>query len=198
MSDKKNEVKKNRKAPKITPKRVESAAMFENTTQDIVFAFAEKMKQRYREEDSMVENERLANEVKLTRRPTTRTKGGVSLQFSDADLEEFRKRLIMLRQEELERLTTLRTVALEQTDERGREDEDSSDSFMRLQNLKQVDSQSRIVQQIDDALARIKEGNYGICEVCGQLIRKPRLLNLPFVRTCIECQTAMENKKEKN
>ena len=44
----------------------------------------------------------------------------------------------------------------------------------------------------DEALARIQEGTYGICEICGQLIRKPRLLNLPFVHTCMECQSAME------
>ena len=64
---------------------------------------------------------------------------------------------------------------------------------MRLQDLKQVDARNKMVQMIDDALNRIAEGTYGICEVCGQLIRKPRLLNLPFVHTCMECQTAMEN-----
>jgi DnaK suppressor protein len=70
---------------------------------------------------------------------------------------------------------------------------DGSDAFMRLQNLSQVDSHNRIVQKIDEALRRIADGTYGICEVCGQLIRKPRLVNLPFVHTCMECQTAMES-----
>ena len=37
------------------------------------------------------------------------------------------------------------------------------------------------------------DGTYGICDMCGQLIRKPRLMNLPFVRTCMECQSEMEN-----
>ena len=87
----------------------------------------------------------------------------------------------------------MRTNALEQTDDRGSEDEDGSDAFMRLQNLSQVDSQNKVIQKIDEALHRIAEGTYGICEVCGQLIRKPRLMNLPFVHTCMECQSEMEN-----
>ena len=130
--------------------------------------------------------------IKLSRRPTTRTKGKNTQQFPAADLAEFRKRLILLRQEALGQSATLRTNALEQTDDRSGEDEDGSDAFMRLQNLSQVDSQNKVIQQIDEALARIQEGTYGICEICGQLIRKPRLLNLPFVHTCMECQSVME------
>ena len=131
--------------------------------------------------------------IKLSRRPTTRTKGKNTQQFPAADLAEFRKRLILLRQEALGQSATLRTNALEQTDDRSGEDEDGSDAFMRLQNLSQVDSQNKIIQKIDEALHRIAEGTYGICDVCGQLIRKPRLMNLPFVHTCMECQSEMEN-----
>lgn len=180
-----------KKAPKVPLKKPEEAQMFENHSQEMAFAFAEAMKKRQREAD--LQNEQASLDIKLSRRPTTRTKGKTTQQFPEADLEKFRLRLIMLRQEALGQSTTLRTVALEQTDDRGSEDEDGSDAFMRLQNLRQVDSQSRMIQQIDEALARIKDGTYGICEVCGQLIRKPRLMNLPFVHTCMECQTAMEN-----
>ena len=42
------------------------------------------------------------------------------------------------------------------------------------------------------SLHRIDDGTYGVCTVCGQLIRKPRLLNQPFVLTCMECQSEME------
>jgi len=181
-----------KKAPKVVSRKQDSAELFENHSQELAFAFAESMKRRHREDDDRAESERNATDVKLSRRPTTRAKGKATMQFSESDLEEFRRRLIYLRQEALGQSATLRTVALEQTDDRGSEDEDGSDAFMRLQNLKQVDSQSKIVQQIDEALAHISDGTYGICEVCGQLIRKPRLMNLPFVHTCMECQTAME------
>ena len=180
-----------KKTPKTPLKKPETPTAFENHSQDLAFSFAERMKQRAREADKRAQES--TPEVKLTRRPTTRTKGAQTLQFPAEDLEEFRKRLIMLRQEALGQSANLKTSALEQTDERGSEDEDGSDAFMRLQNLNQVDSQNKMIQMIDEALGRISEGKYGICEVCGQLIRKPRLLNLPFVHTCMECQTAMEN-----
>lgn len=180
-----------KKTPKTPLKKPEAPTAFENHSQDMAFSFAERMKQRAREADKLAQES--APEVKLSRRPTTRTKGEQTLQFPAEDLEEFRKRLIMLRQEALGQSVNLKTSALEQTDDRGGEDEDGSDAFMRLQNLNQVDSQNKTIQMIDEALGRIAEGKYGICEVCGQLIRKPRLLNLPFVHTCMECQTAMEN-----
>ena len=180
-----------KKTPKTPLKKPEAPTAFENHSQDMAFSFAERMKRRAREADKLAQES--APEVKLSRRPTTRTKGEQTLQFPAEDLEEFRKRLIMLRQEALGQSANLRTSALEQTDDRGSEDEDGSDAFMRLQNLNQVDSQNKTIQMIDEALGRIAEGKYGICEVCGQLIRKPRLLNLPFVHTCMECQTAMEN-----
>ena len=180
-----------KKTPKTPLKKPEAPTAFENHSQDMAFSFAERMKLRAREADKLAQES--TPEVKLSRRPTARTKGEQTLQFPAEDLEEFRKRLIMLRQEALGQSANLRTSALEQTDDRGGEDEDGSDAFMRLQNLNQVDSQNKTIQMIDEALGRIAEGKYGICEVCGQLIRKPRLLNLPFVHTCMECQTAMEN-----
>lgn len=182
-----------KKPAKPPAKKPEPSVAFENRSQDLAFAFAESMKKRQREDDSRATQSRGGADVKLVRRPTSRVKGQNTLQFSDADLDEFRRRLILLRQEALGQSETLRSIALEQTDDRIREDEDGSDAFMRLQNLSQVDSHNRIVQKIDEALQRIADGTYGICEVCGQLIRKPRLVNLPFVHTCMECQTAMES-----
>ncbi len=180
-----------KKASKPPLKKPEEPTMFENQSQDFAFAFAEQMKRRDRADEERKRSE--ATTIRLSRRPTTRTKGKNTQQFPAADLAEFRKRLILLRQEALGQSATLRTIALEQTDERGSEDEDGSDVFMRLQNLSQVDSQNKVIQKIDEALHRIADGTYGICEMCGQLIRKPRLMNLPFVHTCMECQSEMEN-----
>ena len=172
-------------------KKPEEPTAFENQSRDFAFSFAEMMKKQHRESEEQKKAETTV--IKLSRRPTTRTKGKDTQQFPAADLAEFRKRLILLRQEALGQSATLRTNALEQTDDRGGEDEDGSDAFMRLQNRSQVDSPNKIIQMIDEALHRISDGTYGICDMCGQLIRKPRLMNLPFVRTCMECQSEMEN-----
>ena len=184
-----------KKVPRPPLRKAEVAVVFENQSQDVAFTFAEMMKKRQRELDASRQEASDANAVKLSRRPTSRTRGDTSQQFPASDLADFRKRLILLRQEAMGQSATLRTNALEHTDDRGSEDDDGSDAFMRLQNLSQVDSHNKVIQQIDEALARIQDGTYGICEMCGQLIRKPRLLNLPFVHTCMECQSAMEENR---
>jgi DnaK suppressor protein len=45
---------------------------------------------------------------------------------------------------------------------------------------------------IDDALARIADGSYGVCESCGLEIGEERLEALPFTRLCRDCQQDME------
>lgn len=45
----------------------------------------------------------------------------------------------------------------------------------------------RTVADIDDALARIEDGSYGICESCGRPIPVARLEALPHARTCVHC-----------
>lgn len=43
------------------------------------------------------------------------------------------------------------------------------------------------VHLIDAALARIKNGSYGSCSVCGEKIPDKRLEALPYVTTCVSC-----------
>lgn len=45
---------------------------------------------------------------------------------------------------------------------------------------------------IDDALERISDGSYGVCESCGLEIGEERLEALPFTRLCRDCQQDME------
>ena len=51
---------------------------------------------------------------------------------------------------------------------------------------------SRELTQIDRALARLKQGTYGLCEICQSKIPVGRLNALPYTTVCIECQRDME------
>ncbi len=42
------------------------------------------------------------------------------------------------------------------------------------------------LREIDDALKRIDDGTYGICEVCGKPIGEDRLAAIPWTRLCID------------
>jgi DnaK suppressor protein len=53
-------------------------------------------------------------------------------------------------------------------------------------------SESRELTDIRDALHRIDEGCYGLCENCKRPISTRRLLALPSACLCITCQRALE------
>jgi len=52
--------------------------------------------------------------------------------------------------------------------------------------------ESRELTQIEKALARIKQGTYGLCEFCQSKIPVMRLNALPYSTTCVDCQREME------
>ena len=52
------------------------------------------------------------------------------------------------------------------------------------------------LKQIDDALARIDSGGYGICKHCGGIIRKDRLKALPYATLCVKCKELEEEGHE--
>ncbi|HJT20504.1 MAG TPA: TraR/DksA C4-type zinc finger protein [Nitrospira sp.] len=56
--------------------------------------------------------------------------------------------------------------------------------------LLEARTQQRI--QLDEALRRLDEGTYGICEDCETPISPGRLRALPFARRCVACQEQFE------
>jgi len=72
--------------------------------------------------------------------------------------------------------------------------EDGTDVFDRQFALNLASTENEAVFEIDEALRRLDEGSYGLCEECSCLIGLPRLKALPFVRTCIKCQSEREKK----
>jgi DnaK suppressor protein len=48
------------------------------------------------------------------------------------------------------------------------------------------------LKQIDDALERLDDGAYGVCESCGLEIAEERLEAMPFSRLCRDCQQEQE------
>ena len=52
--------------------------------------------------------------------------------------------------------------------------------------------ESRELAQVEQALERMRTGNYGVCEDCDQPIPALRLQALPYATCCIECQRSAE------
>ncbi len=63
----------------------------------------------------------------------------------------------------------------------------NADEEAELQiHLHQTDG--RLLRAIEEAVARISQGTYGVCEVCKQPISKARLEAVPWARHCRECK----------
>ncbi len=54
----------------------------------------------------------------------------------------------------------------------------------------------RLIDKIDEALLRIEDGSFGICEECGNRIGIKRLEARPVTTLCIDCKTVEENEEK--
>jgi DnaK suppressor protein len=68
----------------------------------------------------------------------------------------------------------------------------ASNSYTKELLFSQSTNDRLILTQIDEALERIEDEEYGICLNCNKEIGAKRLEALPWVRYCIECQDQYE------
>lgn len=54
------------------------------------------------------------------------------------------------------------------------------------------DRERKLIMKMQEALKRIDDGTYGICEDCGGPISEKRLMARPVTTECIECKTRQE------
>jgi DnaK suppressor protein len=59
-------------------------------------------------------------------------------------------------------------------------------------NFRIKERESRLIAKINDALERIEDGTYGICERCGRPISVERLKARPVTTLCIKCKKKQE------
>lgn len=59
-------------------------------------------------------------------------------------------------------------------------------------NFKRLETHRDNLARIDEALRKLSEGTYGICEDCGEEIPKERLEVMPFAILCRDCQEKKE------
>jgi DnaK suppressor protein len=52
----------------------------------------------------------------------------------------------------------------------------------------------KLLRAIDDALARIRQEEFGLCEECGQPISKARLEAVPWTRWCRDCKERQDSR----
>lgn len=63
--------------------------------------------------------------------------------------------------------------------------------------LRIKDRERKLIMKVKEALDRIDNGTFGICESCGKSISEKRLMVRPVTTLCIECKTEMENQERR-
>lgn len=59
------------------------------------------------------------------------------------------------------------------------------------------DRERKLIFKIQEALRRLDEGEYGICEACGEKIAIARLKARPVTTLCIDCKSDQETEERK-
>jgi RNA polymerase-binding transcription factor DksA len=72
-----------------------------------------------------------------------------------------------------------------------------SDTNLMEHTVMMMESEREKIRLLNDAMRRIQNGVFGICEMCGDLISEQRLEILPYATLCIDCKEKMEEKKRK-
>jgi DnaK suppressor protein len=58
------------------------------------------------------------------------------------------------------------------------------------------DRERKLIMKIREAIERIDEGAFGICESCEEEISEARLRARPVTTLCIECKTEQERQEK--
>ncbi len=108
-------------------------------------------------------------------------------------LTSYKKRLLAKRQELTEAYNRDKNYGRE-SDSGGTQDlADKASTSYTKEFLYSLSNSERIVlQEVEDALTRIEEGEFGVCEECGEPIHKKRLDAVPWARYCLACQEAFD------
>lgn len=68
----------------------------------------------------------------------------------------------------------------------------ATETFEREKGLALESSVQGMLKMVEDALHKIRQGTYGICEGCGRPIDANRLRAIPYARLCIRCKEREE------
>jgi RNA polymerase-binding transcription factor DksA len=124
---------------------------------------------------------------------------------SNVDIEKFRKILIELRLRISGELNHLESDTLNKSHRDSSGDlsgysfhqaDVATDNFDLETTLGLASNEQNILNLVDDAIHKLDDGSYGICDICKKKIPVKRLLVMPYAPNCIQCQE-QEEKEQK-
>ncbi len=127
--------------------------------------------------------------------------------FSRKELEEYQAKLLEQLQLLKQNLTNLEDTVMRRSRADSAGDltnipthiaDISNDVIYHDITLGLMRNETQVMKDIEDALQRIEDRTYGICENCCKPIAKKRLDYVPYTRLCITCKSEEEKRQKKN
>jgi len=114
----------------------------------------------------------------------------------DAERTEFFQALLQSRLDELVGEARSTMTNLSEGEESYADPTDRAAAESDLNFLLRIrDRERKLIQKIQEALQRIENGTYGICESCGEEIGDKRLEARPVTTQCIDCKSEAEQRE---
>ncbi|MCF7818421.1 MAG: TraR/DksA family transcriptional regulator [Kiritimatiellales bacterium] len=112
--------------------------------------------------------------------------------FGAKELKEQLNRLLLLRERVSGEISSINRDSLSQNEPDPSLSDQGTDTFDREFALNQLSNEQDVLFEIDEAIRRIENGTYGICEITGNPINVERLEALPYVRYSVAAQSELE------
>lgn len=72
----------------------------------------------------------------------------------------------------------------------------ATDNYDREFSLGLATNDQKLIHRIDEALEKVEEKTFGLCDLCAKKISKVRLKAVPYAELCVPCQEKQEKKKK--
>ncbi len=124
-------------------------------------------------------------------------------RFNKKELLEFKKLVIKIKDKIQEEIGKLSEDTLKKSQKDAAGDisgytyhmaDVATDTYDREFSLGLASNERKLFYELDDALKKIEEGTFGICEGCENLITRTRLRAIPYARLCLKCQEKHEKR----
>lgn len=123
-------------------------------------------------------------------------------KFTKKELVEFKKIILKRKEEVNDEIKHISEDTLKKSQKEASGDisgytyhmaDVATDNYDREFSLGLASNDRKFLYELEDALKRVEDGSYGICQECKNFIAKTRLKAVPQARLCVKCQ----QKKEK-
>jgi RNA polymerase-binding protein DksA len=124
-------------------------------------------------------------------------------KYTKKDLKDFKKIVLKKKEEILDEIKHISEDTLKKSQKEASGDisgyayhmaDVATDSYDREFSLVLASNEREMLYALDEALKKIEEGIFGICEDCKRIIAKNRLKALPYAPLCVKCQSKREKK----